>query len=307
MAELRVGLVGAGRLGLQGYVPALAAASGVRLAAVAEPDPLRRAEAAAGVPAFGSAEALVAAGGVDAVVLASPASAHLADARLAAAAGLPVLVEKPPAPDLAGAAELAALDPAPRVGFNRRFDPGVAQLRAVVPRRAEVGVILEISYRRAGWGAHIVRDDALADLGPHLVDLARWLTGADVTGVRGAVVRPERAEFDLELGAARARIRCVTDRPHRERILVRHRDGALVGRLTRGGLVAAVRGRIAPRGPHPLVASLTAQLEAFARAVRAEPEPTLGTAADGVAVMSALAAVRAATAPRGASGPVART
>jgi predicted dehydrogenase len=292
---LRVGLVGAGRLGEDGYVPALAAAAGVRLAAVAEPDPDRRERiaAAVGVPDFASAEQLLAAGGVDALVLATPAAAHLADARLGASAGLPVLVEKPPAADLAEAVELACLEPTPWVGFNRRFDAGVAELRAAVPRDAEVGAILEISYRRGGWGAHTVRDDALTDLGPHLVDLARWLTGADVTEVRRAVVTPERAEFDLGLGAARARIRCVTDRPHRERIEVRHRDGGLVGRIVRGGLLAAVRGRIGPRGPHPLVASLTAQLEAFARAARGMPAPTLGTAEDGVAVMAVLEAVRA--------------
>ncbi|MGH3810959.1 MAG: hypothetical protein ACRDUV_00695, partial [Pseudonocardiaceae bacterium] len=45
--------------------------------------------------------------------------------------------------------------------------------------------------------------------------------------------------------------------------------------------------------PHPLVASLTAQLEAFARAVRGAPEPTLGRAADGLAVMATIDAVRA--------------
>jgi predicted dehydrogenase len=298
---LRIGLVGAGRLGEQGYVPALAAAAGVRLAAVAEPDPVRRGRVAttAGVPGFGSAEELLAAGGVEALVLATPAAAHLADARLATGARLPVLVEKPPAADLAGAVGLAALEPTPWIGFNRRFDDRVGSLRAAVPPRAEVGVFLEISYRRGGWGAHTVRDDALADLGPHLVDMARWLTGADVTEVRRAVVSPERAEFDLQLGAARARIRCVTDRPHRERIEVRHRDGGLVGRLVRGGLVAAVRGRLGPPGPHPLAASLTAQLEAFARAVRGGSEPTLGTAADGVAVMAVLEAVRVASASKG--------
>jgi predicted dehydrogenase len=304
---LRVGLVGAGRLGEEGYVPALAAAAAVRLAAVAEPDPVRRdrVAAAAGVPGFGSAEALLAAGGVDALVLATPAAAHLADARLAASAGLPVLVEKPPAADLAGAVELAELQPTPWVGFNRRFDDGVASLRAAVPQRAEVGVVLEISYRRGGWGAHTVRDDALTDLGPHLVDMARWLAGADVTEVRRAVVSHERAEFDLVLGAARARIRCATDRPHHERIEVRHRTGGLVGRLVRGGLINAVRGRLGPRGPHPLVASLTAQLEAFARAARGDADPTLGKAEDGVAVMAVLEAVRTAanTAQRSARTP----
>jgi predicted dehydrogenase len=190
------------------------------------------------------------------------------------------------------------------VGFNRRFEDGVASLRAAVPGGAEVGVILEISYRRGGWGAHTVRDDALTDLGPHLVDMARWLTGADVTEVRRAVVGHERAEFDLVLGAARARIRCATDRPHHERIEVRHRNGGLVGRLVRGGLINAVRGHLGPRGPHPLVASLTAQLEAFARAARGDTDPTLGRAEDGVAVMAVLEAVRTAANTAGCSAMV---
>ena len=170
---------------------------------------------------------------------------------------------------------------------------------------APVGIWLEIGYRRAGWAAHTAVDDALLDLGPHLVDLARWLTRAEVSAVRRASVRAERAEFDLLLGPARARIRCATDRPHHELIDVRHRDGSRIGRYRQGGLLAAVRGRLRPStGPHPLATSLTAQLEAFARAVRGSAGPTLGRAADGVAVMAVLAAVRASAAGGGQPVPV---
>ena len=56
--------------------------------------------------------------------------------------------------------------------------------------------------------------------------------------------------------------------------------------------MAAVLGRLRP-GPHPLVTSLTAELEAFARTVRGTPDPVLGSAADGVAVMAVLDEVRA--------------
>jgi predicted dehydrogenase len=297
MSELRIGLVGAGRLAEVGYLPALQAASGVCLAGLAEPDALRRERVAAlacGVPAFPDAAALLATLPVDGLVLATPASAHLRDARIACAAGVGVLVEKPPAADRQQAAELATLTPAPWIGFNRRFDPGIEALRAATPASGEVGVFLEIEYRRRGWGAHAVADDALLDLGPHLIDLARWITRREVTDVRRASVCPERAEFDLVLGAARARIRCATNRPHRERTEVRHRNGSVLGRHYHGGLLAAVRGRLALRpGPHPLVASLTAQLEAFARAARGVPEPTLGRAADGLAVMATIDAVRA--------------
>jgi predicted dehydrogenase len=300
--ELRIGLVGGGRLAELGYLPALHAAHGVRLAAVAEVDPGRRDRMAGltGVPAHRDAAALLAAGNVDALVIATPAGAHLADARLAAAAGLPTLVEKPPAADLAEARELAGLTPTPWIGFNRRFTGAVAGLRASVPGDAPVGLWLEIDYRRVGWAAHTAADDALLDLGPHLLDLARWLTRAEVTGVRRASVQAERAEFDLLLGPARARVRCATDRPHRELIDVRRRDGSRIGRDRRGGLLAAVRGRLRPAtGPHPLTASLTAQLEAFARAVRGAFVPALGRATDGVAVMAVLAAVRTSAAGGG--------
>lgn len=295
MRGVRIGLVGAGRLAEVGYVPALAAARGARLAAVAEPDAERRrrvAELGGGVPAFPSAAELIAAGGIDALVLATPAAAHLADAQAACAAGLPVLVEKPPATDRAGAAALAALTPQPWIAFNRRFDPEVAAVRAATPAGAEIGLTLEIAYRRQGWAAHTVADDVLLDLGPHLVDLARWITGAEVTGVRRAIVAPEEAEFDLELGRARARVRCAMNRPHREIVEVRHRNGTLIARRRAGGLVGNVRGRLRP-GPHPLVTSLTGQLEEFAHAVRGRPAPTLGRAGDGTAAMAVLEEIRA--------------
>ena len=307
--ELRIGLIGGGRLAELGYLPALRAAHGVRLVALAELDPERRERMAAlaGLAtAYPNAAGLLAAEPVDALVIATPAGAHLPDARLAAAAGLPTLVEKPPAADLAAATELAGLVPTPRIGFNRRFVEPVAGLRAAIPVGAEIGLQLEIGYRRHGWGAHAAADDALLDLGPHLVDLARWLTRAEVTEVRRATVTAERAEFDLILGAARARIRCATARPHHELIDIRHRDGTPIGRHRQGGLRAAVRGRLRPAaGDHPLAASLTAQLEALARTVHGDPDPRLGRAADGVAVMAVLQAVRSCAAGDGRRvGPV---
>ncbi|HEV2820958.1 MAG TPA: Gfo/Idh/MocA family oxidoreductase, partial [Solirubrobacteraceae bacterium] len=96
-----IGLVGCGRLAQAGYLPALTAARGVRLSAVADPDPARREtvaaiahNAAAGVvPAFATLGELLEGARVDAVVLATPAATHLADAQLAADAGVATLVE----------------------------------------------------------------------------------------------------------------------------------------------------------------------------------------------------------------------
>jgi predicted dehydrogenase len=295
---MRLGLVGCGQLAEQGYLPAIARTAALDLVAVADPDPARRAHVAAlagDVAALPTAAKLLGEVEVDALVLASPAETHVTDARIAGEAGIAVLVEKPPAPDAAGAAELADLHPPPHVGFNRRFDPAVRAVRDAVPADGDVELDLVIHYRRRSWAARSVHDDAIVDLGPHLVDLARWLTGAEVVAVTAADLRPDRATVELELTRGHARLRAAADRLHRELIEVRQGRNT-VARHSVGGPLAAVTGRLAP-GPHPLVASLAGQLAAFARTLTGNPDPDLGTADDGLAVMTAIDAARAVPAP----------
>jgi predicted dehydrogenase len=309
---VRLGLVGCGRLAEAGYLPALAlrgtrGGDDLRLVAVADPDPIRRERVAARAGRLGrgpvsthrDAASLLEGTEVDAVVIASPVGAHLGDASAAAAAGVPALVEKPPAGDAAGARALAALRPAPWVGFNRRFDAGARAARDAVPPTGRVDLRLELSYRRTGWGAAVVRDDALTDLGPHLVDWARWLTGDDVLDVVAVEVAQERASLELALARGRARLLAATDRPHHELVEVADPSGAVLARHRLGGPVAGVRGRLAGRGADVLVATLAAQLDALATAVRGAAPPDLGTAADGVAVMEAIDAARASAAGGG--------
>ncbi|HEX5367457.1 MAG TPA: Gfo/Idh/MocA family oxidoreductase [Acidimicrobiales bacterium] len=307
-APVELGLVGCGRLAELGYLPALALVPQVRLVAVADPDPDRRAAVAAageGVATFPDAAALLAGATVDGLVVATPAAAHVDVAEAAASAGVLALVEKPPAPDAAGAARLATLAPAPVVGFNRRFDPGAAAVRAAVPGRGDVDLRATIAYRRRGWAAHTVADDALADLGPHLVDWARWITGSEVVAVACPELRPQRAMLELTLGRGRARLRAATDRPHRELVELGV-GGRLVARHRLGGPVAAVRGVVGRTGPTALVATLARQLEAFAAACRggAPPRAPLGTAGDGHAAMLVLGAARASAAAGGRPTPV---
>lgn len=294
---VRVGLVGCGRLAEAGYLPAFAATEHARLVAVADPDAARRdhvaglAGLAGAVLAFPDARSLLDAVDLDAVVIASPARHHVDDAALAVAAGAAVLVEKPPAPDLDGAARLAALGPRVRVGFNRRFDPAVAAVREAVPVDGGLELDLLLHYRRAGWGAHQVTDDVVLDLAPHLFDLARWVSSSEILDVRTLRLAPDRAEFvaTLERGTARVRVRA--DTVHAERVVVRDHRSAVLAAHRVGGLLGAVRGRLTGRGgPHPLAASLAAQLDAFAGTVPDGEHPTLGTTADGVAVMAAVEA-----------------
>lgn len=297
-SELRVGLVGCGRVAERGHVPALRRAKGLRLAAVADPELSRCAKLAPELPRYESAADLIADGAVDALVLATPAAAHLADARLAAEAGLPALVEKPPAATAEEAAAMAALDPAPWIGFNRRFEPGLARLRSKVPAEGGLDLSIELHHPTGSWGSYVVSDDTLAASGTHLIDLARWLTRSEIERVEQADVEPTRARADLVLARGRASISCMSGARHRDRVEVRQAEDLVVA-YRADGPIRRILGRLARPTATALVALQAAELGEFASAARGGHAPSLATAADGLAVMSAMEAIRAAgTAPR---------
>lgn len=294
---LRIGIVGCGRLAESGYAPALAQLPDLAVVAVADPDASRRSIVAAlvgGAPAqLANATALVAAVELDAVLIASPVDHHIDDAAAAASSGLPALLEKPPARDAATARRLGALDPAPWLGFNRRFDPGAQQARRARAGLDSYTLDLVLHYRRAGWAPHQVDDDALLDLGPHLVDWARWI-GGDILAVRCAELQRDHAVVELELTQGRAVIDVASDRPHRERLHLRDGTGQTVVDHRIGGVVAGVRARLrGGAGPSDLIATLRAELATFAHAVRTGDAGDLGAVTDGVSVMTVLDAARA--------------
>ena len=76
---------------------------------------------------------------------------------------LPALVEKPPGIDAIEASQLAALEPAPWIGFNRRFEPALRPLREAAASRRVFDSSLELFYRRDSWRPIRMRDDALLD------------------------------------------------------------------------------------------------------------------------------------------------
>ena len=306
-----IGIAGCGRLAEAGYVPA-AAHAGVRVGALADPDAARLEAVAATVVRAGgvrpavhsSLDDLLARGGVDAVVIASPPDAHEAGARTANAAAAPALVEKPPAPDLAGAMRIATLDPPPWIGFNRRFSLGLGAAGSV-----PVGgsIDLEIRYRRFSWSPVSVRDPALTDLAPHLIDLALLVGIGEPRSVTARSSRPERVTIEVDGERATATIRCACDRAHRERLTVTDAAGRVILQRALGGPRELVLGRLR-RGPHPLVASLAAQLDALGVAAGLGPAPLLGrmtagaapaTAADGVRAMRVVADAAASLARAG--------
>jgi predicted dehydrogenase len=183
-------------------------------------------EAAAGRFGWAAAEtdwrALIARDDVQLVDICAPGDLHAPVAIAALAAGKHVLCEKPLANTLAEAEAMkAAADAAyPRgaramVGFNYRRVPALALARRLV----EQGRIGTLRHFRAvylqdwladpdapmTWRMRAERagSGALGYLGAHIVDLARYLTGDDITGV-GAISATFVRERPLADGPAGA-------------------------------------------------------------------------------------------------------
>jgi len=305
---MRIGLVGCGRVAEFGYLPAFRQAMGVKLAGVVDINQTRCKEVAPEVPAHESIHALINAGGIDALIISTPTRFHVADARCAAEAGLPALVEKPPGLNVGEASAVHALDPSPWIAFNRRFEPGIRKLKEKVPRDGDIHLRLELHYRKAAWKPFDMQDDALLDLGPHLIDLARWLTGSEILWARALSLQERRAEFEIGLERGNATISCSNNTPYRERFEVKCARGRMTGFYKCGGLLPGIVARFQPNRENPLVRPMVAQLEAFGRAVRGRLDGSpLATTADGLAVMSTIEAVRHSGAMGGVSRSVSST
>jgi predicted dehydrogenase len=108
---LRIGLVGAGMVSRHHLIAWADIADQASVVAVADPSPENAARRVAEfeIPkSYASAEAMLASTDLDAVDIAAPRQMHAPLVRLAAKRGLPVLCQKPLAPNLQEAIELAA-------------------------------------------------------------------------------------------------------------------------------------------------------------------------------------------------------
>jgi predicted dehydrogenase len=171
VSDVRIGLVGAGRIAQAAHLPALARAEGATLVAVCDASAALAAGVAAryGVPAYTSAEEMLARGDLDAVLVAVPDRLHLPVSAEALRAGKHVLVEKPLAGTLADAEELARLAARSglvlQVGAMKRHDPGVAHAAEAI--RTSIGRVTSASIWYRVMGA--LRPPIEATLFPALV------------------------------------------------------------------------------------------------------------------------------------------
>lgn len=136
MSATRLCVVGLGLIGRR-HVAAAEAAHGVTVSAVVDPAEAGRTFAAErDLHWHPSLEAMIDAGAADGVILATPNQLHAEGGLACLAAGLPVLVEKPIASDLADARRLVetaeARDIPLAVGHHRRHNPLIARARALI-------------------------------------------------------------------------------------------------------------------------------------------------------------------------------
>jgi predicted dehydrogenase len=197
----RIGLAGYGFGGRIFHAPLIAAAPGVELAGVVTRSVERRAELERdhpGTPAFDSLADLAAAG-VDAVAISTPADTHVPLMLEAIGLGLAVVSDKPFALDAAQARE--AVEAAEAAGVllsvyqNRRWDSDLLTVRRLLDEGTLGEVTLfDSAFERFSPGEPVPAAGAgiLRDFGAHLVDQALLLFGP-VARVHG-----ELGEGELE-------------------------------------------------------------------------------------------------------------
>src|SRR5579859_5550975 len=167
---VRVAVAGAGYWGIN-HVRAFSRLS--ELVAICDPDPeaLKRASALAPqARRVASLDEVLADREVEAVVLATPAVAHAAQAMAALAAGKHVLVEKPLSLNPDDAAALAQLARGSRtqlmVGHLMLYHPAYERLRQLV-RSGELGDVYYLYALRVNLGRLRRDENALWSFGPH--------------------------------------------------------------------------------------------------------------------------------------------
>ncbi len=176
MAALRAGLIGLGMMGRH-HARVIRTLDGVELVAVADPvgDPHR---VAGDLAVHRSVEELIAAG-IDYCMVAVPTAYHEAVAVPLAEAGVHVMVEKPLAPDVAGATRIAeafeSRNLVGAVGHIERYNPALQSMRSRI-EAGDLGEVYQITTRRQGpFPARIADVGVVKDLATHDIDLTSWV------------------------------------------------------------------------------------------------------------------------------------
>jgi predicted dehydrogenase len=262
MTPRRIGVIGAGQVWRRLYRPAFGLVSALEVAALADP---------ADAEAFASPEAMLDSGEFDGVVVLSPPQLHAEHTGICVARTLKVLVEKPAALSVA---ELEACvvpdgEGLVRPAFSRRY---WGRYRGAGRNGHHWEFRLETNP--AEWGA-TTNDPVERDLLPHVVDLARWLSGEEIAGVQVSARSADRIAGVFELsGGGKFAWQVGHNQGYREEL-------TMDGKPVQGGegLFARVRRRIR-RGPAQDVEGIAEMLGDWALAIDGAAPSRLATFSD---------------------------
>ena len=307
---ISIGLLGCGRIG-QVHARSLARIAPANLVAVADFVPAAAEELAGQYGAeVRSAEDIIAATDIDAVIVATPTTLHYDQIHALAKAGKAIFCEKPIDLSSERAAECKTAVEAAGVGFftafNRRFDPNFShlktQLDAGVIGATEMVVITSrdpspppVSYIKHSGG--LFRDMMIHDL-----DMARFLLSeepVELFATGSCLVDPQIGEAgDIDTAAvtlktASGKIALINNSRratygYDQRIEVHGSDGMLRAANKLEHLVEQAGGNGFTTAPNKhfflerYEAAYIAEMEAFIGAINADTSPTPGIA-DGVA------------------------
>ncbi|MFE6616377.1 Gfo/Idh/MocA family protein [Amycolatopsis sp. NPDC057786] len=185
---IRVGVVGLGVIS-RFYLAAVDRSPAFELVAVCDLDPAVL--AGIGVPGYRDHREMLAAGGLDAVIVTAPNDVHASVCRDVLDAGLPVCVEKPLATGLVDGEDLvtraARRDVALFTAFHRRYNSNVRALHDALAGRAPIASLtvryLERIEEHVGgdrWYLDTARcgGGCVADNGPNALDLVQLFLGS---------------------------------------------------------------------------------------------------------------------------------
>src|SRR5579885_427503 len=299
MNELRVAVVGAGRLGSL-HALKYAALPGAALSHVVDVAVERAREVTARHGGVALADYRELAGKVDAASVAAPGSLHHELASFLLAHGIDVLLEKPMAASVAQARELAALAARTarilQIGHLERFNPAIVELRAMVrgPRFIEC-------HRLAPFTERGTDVDVVLDLMVHDLDVILTLAPSDAVSVEAVGVAVLTDSIDVANARLRfksgliANISTSRVAPRRERKIRFFQPDAYISVDYEARRVQIYRkGPPPPGAKFPIISAeqldlgegdpLADEVRSFVEAVRARGTPAV-TAEDGLRVM----------------------
>lgn len=205
---VRIAIAGAGLIGRR-HADAVAVAKGVELAGIADPGNVGGEVARQhGVRHFRSLTEMIEDDRPDGVILATPNQLHLANALECVNAGIPALIEKPLATDLASAERIVEAGKAANVtlltGHHRRHNPLIARAKSVI-ENGDLGQITAVQgttwfykpddYFDVDWRRKKGAGPVYLNLS-HDIDLMRHLCGeiVNVYAVETNAVRGNEVE-----------------------------------------------------------------------------------------------------------------